>query len=113
MSVENYQPNLLEYVESIQITDSAAEHFARQLNKSGKQAIRLSLKESGCTGFMYVIEETDDKQVGDSEKTLSNGIRFYIDPSRIVGLKGLQIDYQKQGLNHNLVMNNPNVKDPH
>lgn len=93
------------------VTDTAAEHFARVLEKSGKKAIRVTLKEAGCTGFKYVIEEVDGSDEGDIEKPLPNGLRLFIDPKHIGALQGTVIDFTSQGVNKNLVINNPNVKD--
>ncbi|HEY7773378.1 MAG TPA: iron-sulfur cluster assembly accessory protein [Marinagarivorans sp.] len=93
------------------VTETAAEHFARVLEKSGKKAIRVTLKEAGCTGFKYVIDEVDAKQDGDIDKPLPNGLCLYIDPQHIGALQGTVIDFTTQGVNKNLVINNPNVKD--
>jgi iron-sulfur cluster assembly accessory protein len=93
------------------VTDAAADHFARVLQKSGKAAIRVSLKEAGCTGFKYVIDEVDHCEIGDIEKPLNNTIKIYIDPQHIGALQGTRIDFTSQGVNKNLVIINPNVKD--
>lgn len=95
----------------VSVTPAAAAHFYSQLNKKGAQAVRISLKESGCTGFMYVIDEVAAPHHGDIEKRLENGVILYIDPQNITALRGTVIDFKQQGLNHNLLMNNPNVKD--
>lgn len=95
----------------ISVTPAAASHFAAQLQKKGAKAVRVSLKESGCTGFMYVIDEVDGPEQGDLEKTLDNGVAIYIDPRNLPALRGTVIDYAQEGLNRNLQMNNPNVKD--
>ncbi len=95
----------------ISVTPAAAAHFAAQLQKKGGKGVRVSLKESGCTGFMYVIDEVDGPHDGDIEKTLDNGVSIYIDPQNISALRGTIIDYTQEGLNRNLQMNNPNVKD--
>lgn len=111
MTVQTYEVNAGELANSISVTNAAAEHFQRQLQKTGKSAVRISLKESGCTGFMYIIEEIDDAVPGDVQKALANGVELYIDPQNLAALGGTEIDYAQQGLNRNLVMNNPNVKD--
>ncbi|WP_054113177.1 HesB/IscA family protein [Marinagarivorans algicola] len=93
------------------VTDTAAEHFAKVLVKSGKHAIRVTLKEAGCTGFKYVMEEVDEPAQGDIEKPLLNGVLVYIDSDHVGALQGTVIDFTTQGVNKNLVINNPNVKD--
>ncbi len=111
MTVQSFQPDPEKVRESIEVTPAAAEHFQRQIEKVGKSAIRLSLKESGCTGFRYVLEEVTAPGPDDLVKQLPNGVTLYIDSRSISSLQGLQIDFQQQGLNRSLVMNNPNVKD--
>ena len=95
----------------ITITNPAAEHFAGVLKKSGKAAIRITLKEAGCTGFKYVIDEVDTGEAGDITKPLFNAVNVFIDAKHIAALQGTCIDYVTEGVNKNLKINNPNVKD--
>lgn len=111
MSVESYSLNPAEIAESIIVTEAALEHFSKQLEKKEKKAVRISLKESGCTGYMYVLDEVDSPEEGDFLRSLDNGTNLYVSPENIAVLKNLEIDYVQQGLNKNLVLNNPNVKN--
>ncbi|MFT5082562.1 MAG: iron-sulfur cluster assembly accessory protein [Lentisphaeria bacterium] len=95
----------------ITVTPAAAEHFAVQLKKKQHTSIRLSLKKSGCTGFKYVIDEVDACEADDLKVQLANGVVVYVDVKHLAALKGMVVDYTQQGLNKNLVLNNPNVKD--
>ena len=64
MSVKSFDPQAMSDT-PVSVTPSAIAHFRRQLQKDqSARAVRLSVKESGCTGFMYVIDErckTPDK----------------------------------------------------
>lgn len=111
MTVETYSANPEELINSIVVTDEAIEHFRRLLVRKAKAGVRISLKESGCTGFKYIIEEVSGPQEGDMHKLLADGVSLYVEPASLAPLKGLQIDLEQVGLNKNLVMNNPNVKD--
>ncbi len=106
MTVETYSAE-----QAISVTSAAAEHFARTLAKNTAAGLRISLKESGCTGFKYVIDEVDAAIEGDQSIHLDNGIMIYVDPKHLAALNGMVIDYVQEGLNKNLVLNNPNVKD--
>lgn len=106
MSVQTFS-----HEEAIQVTKKAAKHFQQQLERSGHTAIRLSLKESGCTGFKYVIDEVDSAESGDLSVKLENGVVVYVAPDNLKALQGTVVDYVQQGLNYNLIMNNPNVAD--
>lgn len=111
MTVETYNANPEELINSILVSDAAIAHFRKQLTQKSKCGVRISLKESGCTGFKYVIEEVDGSQPNDVQKELAEGITLFVEPSSLAALKGLEIDYTQEGVNKNLVMNNPNVKD--
>jgi len=106
MSVETF-----EISDIITVTPAAAEHFASQLDKSGKSAIRISLKQSGCTGYKYVIDEVAEPVDGDLKIELANQVSVYLESSSVGALRGTQVDYTREGLNRNLVLNNPNVTD--
>ena len=107
MTVEKFEPT----EDILNITPSAADHFKLQLKKKNKSAIRVSLRESGCTGYKYVVEEIDVPTADDIPMMLSNSVQVFIDPNYVPSLQGTTIDYVKQGLNHQLVLRNPNVAD--
>ncbi len=111
MTVVSYSSTPAELIDSIAVTDAAVAHFRRLLDKNGKKGVRISLKESGCTGFKYVIEEVDGPLPGDTIKSLADQLDLYVETGSLAALKGLEIDLTQTGLNRNLVMNNPNVKD--
>ncbi|WP_075185279.1 HesB/IscA family protein [Teredinibacter haidensis] len=106
MSVETFSVS-----EIVSVTPAAAEHFRQQVEKQQAQAIRISLKESGCTGFKYVIDEVQCSEENDLAITLGNGVQLYVDPTHLTAIQGTVVDYVKEGLNRNLVLNNPNVKN--
>lgn len=106
MSVETF--NL---TDTIKVTPAAAKHFSQQLGKSGGKAVRISLKESGCSGFMYAIDQVDAVSDGDISLSLENGVVVCFKPADAVALRGSQIDYTREGLNQTLKIDNPNVTD--
>ena len=111
MTVETYNTNPEALINTIVVTDTAIEHFRKLLAQKSKAGVRISLKESGCTGFKYIIEEVAGPQDGDLHKSLADGVDLFVESSSLGALKGLRIDLEQVGLNKNLVMNNPNVKD--
>lgn len=106
MSVETF--NL---TDTITVTPAAARHFSQQLGRNGGKAVRISLKESGCSGFMYAIDEIDAPVAGDIAKSLENGVVVCFSAADAVALRGSEIDYTREGLNQTLKINNPNVTD--
>lgn len=112
MSVETYNStDSRTLLDSIRVSDTAVAHFRRQLQKQGKSGVRISLKESGCTGYKYVIEEVSAPADGDAVRQLSEQVSLFVEPSCLPAIKGLEIDFTQTGLNQNLILNNPNIKN--
>lgn len=92
---------------SIQLTEAAKRHVLQYLQKQGgRKGIRLSIKKTGCSGMSYVIDYVDS-----AESDIVVSIPEFlvcIDKSSYPYLKGLAIDYVKQGLNGKFVFTNPN-----
>ncbi len=104
MSVETFDTTA-----PLNVTAAAAEHFRRKLDAAGKQAVRISVQESGCTGFKYVMEEVDAGVDSDASVTLSNGIHVFLDADAVEFLRGTEVDLVREGINRVLRFNNPNV----
>ena len=94
---------------AVSITNSAAVHLMKQVQLKGKSAVRLSVKESGCTGYMYVMEEVDAPVDGDLTVTLENELPVFVDAGSVPYLRGTELDFVQQGVNRTLQFNNPNV----
>jgi len=92
------------------VTPAAARHFQRQLAGSDHRGIRISLRESGCTGFKYVVEPAPAAAETDVTIPLDGGIAVFLDAKAIPALRGTRIDYAQEGVNFTLRMDNPNVK---
>lgn len=105
MSVQTFDVT----ADALQVSPAAAAHLKKQLQLSGRTAVRVSVKESGCTGYMYVLDEVDQTLAGDLEMHLDNGLDLYIDASSLPVLRGTRLDFEKQGVNRTLKFHNPNV----
>jgi iron-sulfur cluster assembly accessory protein len=105
MSVETFDVT----TEVISVTPEAARHLKSQVETKGKSGVRISVKESGCTGYMYVMEEVQQGEDGDVTVPLDNGVSVFVDPKSIAVLQGTQLDYVKEGINRTLKFLNPNV----
>ena len=96
---------------AVQLTDRAAAHVKRYIEKRGKGVgLRLGVRTTGCSGLAYKLEFADDVQPEDHTFE-SNGVRVLIDPKSLAYLEGTQLDYVKEGLNEGFKFNNPNEKD--
>lgn len=108
MSVETFNPQQ----ESVSVTASAAAHFKRQLSSSkDAKAVRLSVKQSGCTGWMYVVDLVQEGKAEDVHVALADGVELLIDSASLPVVSGTEIDYVTEGVNRQLKFNNPRVKD--
>lgn len=107
MAVETYSPA----DQAVTLTPAAAMHFRRQLdNSEGAAAVRLSVKESGCTGFMYVVDLVSEAKPGDVRQELDDVV-VLIDADSLKILSGTELDYVKEGVNRQLKFNNPRASD--
>jgi iron-sulfur cluster assembly protein len=71
-------------------------------------AIRLSVKKTGCSGLSYVLDYVQTPEARDRTQALTPDYVICIDNGSYPYLKGLHIDYVKQGLNQKFVFENPN-----
>ena len=95
--------------ELVSVTAAAAEHFRGSLAGTGHAGVRISVQESGCTGYKYVMETVDHGAAGDVQVELDKGVILYLHPDAVAFLRGTEIDYTREGVNRTLKFNNPNV----
>ncbi|HIG78495.1 MAG TPA: iron-sulfur cluster assembly protein IscA [Cycloclasticus sp.] len=95
----------------ITLTESAAIQVQEQLSKRGKGlGLRLGVRESGCSGYAYVIDFADE--VSDKDTVFeAYGVKVIINEDSLSFLDGLQLDFAREGINSAFKFNNPNVKD--
>jgi len=105
MSVETFDVS----TDVLTVTEDAARHLKTQVHAKGKTGVRISVKESGCTGYMYVMEEVEQGEANDVAISLANGVSIFVDADSIGVLRGTELDYVKEGINRTLKFLNPNV----
>ena len=95
----------------ITLTETATQHIANiiQRHKNGI-GFRLSVKKTGCSGYMYVPEVVEAEQQEDIRMETKQGVIVFIDPKWLPVLKGTEIDLVDEALGQKrLVFKNPNV----
>jgi len=96
---------------AITLTDRAAEHVQRYIEKRGKGVgLRLGVKTTGCSGLAYKLEFADEV-LPEDQQFESRGVRVLIDPKSLAYLDGTELDFVREGLNEGFKFNNPNEKD--
>ena len=94
---------------AIELTENALKHIQKWLKKTENSlGVRLSIKETGCSGFEYVTEVIDTLHPDDLLSNIKD-INIYVEASAYPYLKGVHLDYVKEGLNYKFVFNNPNA----
>ena len=95
---------------AISLTESAAQRVQHFLRERGQGAgLRLGVRETGCSGFAYVLNYADDLGPDDVMFT-DQGVRVYVDKASLPLIDGTVVDFVKQGLNEAFRFRNPNVK---
>ena len=90
------------------ISNTAASHLTEMINANNSLGIRISLKDSGCSGFAYQLDLIDDLDENDLTGEV-NGVNLFIHDKSFIFLKGTKLDFVKKNLNQELVFLNPNV----
>lgn len=106
MSVQTFNPAA---AQGISMSPAAVAHAQRQLAKRGAVAVRLAVKQSGCSGFMYALDYVEAPGAEDRAYALDGGLMVYVDPEALPLVQGTEIDLVTEGLNHVLKFQNPNA----
>jgi len=97
----------------ISFTEKAYDKVKSQLQKRGKGVgIRLGVKTTGCSGLAYTLEYVDvyDDEVGVINYAQKD-FAVLVDMKSDTYLKGLTMDWVRNGLNEGFDFKNPNEKD--
>ena len=95
---------------SIKLTPSAAQRVSGYLQKRGSGVgLRLGVKQTGCSGFAYVINYADE--VTPQDVTFNDqGVTIVVDREALPLIDGTVVDFTKQGINEAFKFRNPNTK---
>jgi len=63
---------------NITITDTASRHIRQQLQQTQAQYLRLGVKESGCNGYMYMLDFLDSPASDDECLDFGEGVRVCV-----------------------------------
>ncbi len=108
MTVSKYTPSS-ETGNPVSFTLSAIKHLTKQVESKQAKGIEFKVKESGCSGFKYLLELASD--ISDDAETyqLDDSLSLFISPDVIPLIKGTQVDYVQEGVNFHLAFTNPNA----
>ena len=94
-------------MELIEITDEAITKLLEKKSREGFNFIRLGITGGGCAGFEYIFDSCMD--INESEDILVDfgELQIVIDKLSVPYVKGMTLDYRKEGLNEVFKFINP------
>ena len=95
---------------SITLSETAAQRVKRFLVQEGRKALRLGVRQTGCSGWAYIVELEDDFAT-DDHLFEDRGISVVIDSQSLPYLEGSEIDFVADGLSRTFQFNNPNATE--
>lgn len=98
----------IDVIPDISFTESAHNRIVSYLKSIDLFALRLSIKKTGCSGLSYVIDYVKEPLVEDLVISIEKNYLVCIDKASYPFIRGVEVDYVKQGLNQKFVFNNPN-----
>ncbi|MDH4166615.1 MAG: iron-sulfur cluster assembly protein IscA [Gammaproteobacteria bacterium] len=95
---------------SISLTPAAAERVRTFMASRGMGiGLRLGVKQTGCSGFAYVVSYADELGARDVVFEVAD-VKVVVDAESLKYVDGTEIDFVRQGLNEAFKFRNPNVK---
>ena len=96
---------------AIELTQSAAQQISSYMaTQNGAVGLRFGVKNSGCSGFAYTVDMTDE--ILDSDEVFeSRGVKVVVDRSHLEQVDGTEIDYESDGFAAAFKFRNPYVVD--
>ena len=96
----------------ISLTDTAKNKVQKLVELKGYAGIRLAVKTTGCSGLAYVLEYVQEYQPSDTDINYAQqDFVVLVDKKNEVYLRGVTVDYVRQGLNEGFEFLNPNERD--
>ena len=91
---------------TIQVTQKAAQHIQRALEKDGGVGMRFGVKTVGCSGLSYTFERALEASP-DDEIFESRDVKVFVKKSDLLFLDGSTLDFERKGLNELFKVENP------
>lgn len=104
--------NPVQYVSSkqqgIYTTPAAEQRILTYLEQHHFQHLRLSVKKTGCSGYAYVMDYVQTPNPDDLTFPLQQDRLICVEKTSYPYLKGVIMDYVKQGIQAKFIFINPN-----
>lgn len=93
---------------NIVLTPAAQQRVLAYLTEHCYQHLRLSVKKTGCSGFAYVMDYVNTPSANDLVFPLTEDRVVCVEKASYPYLRGVVVDYIKQGIQAKFVFQNPN-----
>jgi iron-sulfur cluster assembly protein len=91
---------------TITVTDKAASHIRKSLEKKGGVGLRFGVRTVGCSGLAYTFDYAD--AVGANDQSFETaGVTIVVDRKNLPFIDGSTLDYVREGLNESFKVSNP------
>ena len=89
----------------IKLSKNAVDRIKEIMSKAENSTIgvRVGVKSGGCAGMSYVMEYAKDVKPNE-EVIEDNGVKVLIDPKAIMYLLGTEMDYKKEKLSSQFIL---------
>ncbi|MET1253861.1 HesB/IscA family protein [Aliikangiella maris] len=105
MTVSTFNPATI----PVSFSQSAIKHLTNQVEKKQAQGIEFNIKESGCSGYKYLLELTFTPDADAIKYQLNDALDLFISPKVLPLIQGTKVDYVQDGVNFRLEFTNPNA----
>lgn len=97
--------------DSLALTEAAAERIKHQIGDRGHGiGLRVGVRKSGCSGYMYTMDYADE--ISDSDSIFSEfGASVIVDQKHLSVLGGTIVDFRAEGLNRMFRFDNPKAQN--
>ncbi len=94
---------------TINITENAAKQIKKQLAKRDQSiGLKIGVKQAGCSGYAYTLDYAD--AVNENDIIFEDqDVKIIINQADLDYLKGIKLDYRREGINEAFRFDNPNV----
>jgi len=106
MTVETFNP---QQITPVKFSSNALIHLQKQVEIQSAKGILFNVKESGCSGFKYLLELAFDINDNDICYALNDDLNLYINNDIVNLIRGTEVDYIQEGVNFRLDFKNPNA----
>lgn len=94
----------------LQVDADAASHLRRYLRNAPEAiGVHIGVKDSGCSGYAYVLELTERAPQDTLRIDIQNDLTLFIDSKSVPALSGSTLRLVKEGLNETIKFDNPNA----